>query len=296
MSVIPPRPKGPPLNALRAFEAAARLGGFAQASEELCVTPGAISQHIKALEEWTGTPLFQRKAHGVALTEAGQQLLPQFTHAFDAMSTATRALRATMARPSVTIAVLPSVAQLWLSPRLPTLHAAMPETRLTVLAMETPPNLNREMIDISLFIRTPTGADNEYILSQDLLFPVCAPQLAQQITKPADLTQQMLIHDESWSGDWGLWAQQFGQGFAPDQTGSRYSLYSLALDDARAGAGVLIGHAPLVHRDLERGVLVRPLEGSITTGQALIMEISPPKNAPKDVSKCVHYLMENKGI
>ncbi|WP_120500483.1 LysR family transcriptional regulator [Roseovarius sp. EL26] len=293
MSIIPPRPKGPPLNALRAFEAAARLGGFAQASEELCVTPGAISQHIKALEDWTGTPLFQRKAHGVMLTEAGQQLQPHFTHAFDAMSDATRALRSTMAQPTVTIAALPSVAQLWLSPRLPALRAAMPGTRLTVLAMETPPNLNREMIDISLFIRAPSGATNEHILTDDQIFPVCTPELAAQITRPADLAQQMLLHDESWSGDWDLWARNHGQGFIPEQMGSKYSLYSLALEEARAGAGILIGHAPLVHRDLEKGNLVRPIGGAVATSQALIMEISPPQNVAEEVSNCAQHLLEN---
>ena len=68
MPVSPPRPKGPPLNALRAYEAAARLGGFAAAAEELCVTPGAISQHIKTLEDWAGAPLFLRRSHGVRLT------------------------------------------------------------------------------------------------------------------------------------------------------------------------------------------------------------------------------------
>ena len=68
MSVSPPRPKGPPLNALRAFEAAARLGGFANAADELCVTPGAVSQHIKALEDWIGADLFERRSQGVRLS------------------------------------------------------------------------------------------------------------------------------------------------------------------------------------------------------------------------------------
>lgn len=296
MSVSPPRPKGPPLNALRAFEAAARLGGFAQAGEELCVTPGAISQHIKTLEDWTGTPLFKRKAHGVALTEAGQRLLPHFTQAFDALGEATRALRATMAQPTVTIAALPSIAQLWLSPRMPALRAAMPEVRFTILAMETPPNLSREMIDLSLFMRPITGADHEHVLCEDHLFPVCAPDVAKQISNPADLRHQTLIHDESWSGDWDLWLAQYGPEVPNSQAASRYSLYSLALDDARAGAGVLMGHAALIIRDLEKGILVRPLEGSIKTDQALIMEISPLQNASHEVSNCAHYLMNNHSV
>ncbi|SLN63248.1 Glycine cleavage system transcriptional activator [Roseovarius albus] len=296
MSVSPPRPKGPPLNALRAFEAAARLGGFAQASEELCVTPGAISQHIKTLEDWTGTPLFQRKAHGVVLTEDGQRLLPHFTQAFDALGNATRALRATMALPTITIAALPSIAQLWLSPRMPALRAAMPEVRFTILAMETPPNLSRELIDISLFMRPTSDDENQHILCEDHIFPVCTSEVAKQIVKPVDLLDHTLIHDESWSDDWDLWLKKYGPDVFNTQTEARYSLYSLALDDARAGAGVLMGHAALVNRDLEKGILVRPLEGFIQTDQPLIMETSPLKNAPKEVSDCAHYLMNDHRI
>ena len=83
MSVTPKRPKGPPLNAMRAFEAAARCNSFVLAAEELNVTAGAISQHIKALEDWAGVPLFERQAKGVSLSTAGRSLLPQFKRAFD---------------------------------------------------------------------------------------------------------------------------------------------------------------------------------------------------------------------
>ena len=82
MSVKPPRPMGPPLNALRAFEAAARLGGFSRAAEELCVTPGAVAQQIKQLEDWAGAPFFDRQAQGVQLNALGRQLLPMAERAF----------------------------------------------------------------------------------------------------------------------------------------------------------------------------------------------------------------------
>ena len=112
MSISPPRPKGPPLNALRAFEAAARLGGFTPAADELCVTPGAISQHIKSLEDWAGSPLFVRRSQGVSLTELGESVAAEFSTAFDAMGNAVRALRTRAAQSSINIAALPSVAQL----------------------------------------------------------------------------------------------------------------------------------------------------------------------------------------
>ena len=112
MPVSPPRPKGPPLNALRAFEAAIRLGGFAQAADELCVTPGAISQHIKALEDWAEAPLFERRSQGVVPTEFGLSLAEPFATAFDSIGQAVRHLRSGAQQETIHIAALPSVAQL----------------------------------------------------------------------------------------------------------------------------------------------------------------------------------------
>ena len=94
MNISPPRPKGPPLNALRAFETAARRGSFTAAADELCVTPGAIAQHIKTLESWAGARLFIRQAHGVKLTTLGSDILPGFVSAFDQLGDAVQTLRA----------------------------------------------------------------------------------------------------------------------------------------------------------------------------------------------------------
>lgn len=271
MPVSPPRPKGPPLNALRAFEAAARLGGFAQAAEELCVTPGAVSQHIKALEGWAGTPLFERRTHGVRLTPAGALLAPEFTAAFDRLGVAVRALQAQGPERSVHVAALPSLAQLWLSPRLPALRRAFPEVRFSVTALERPPNLMREMFDWSLFIEVPTGAAGEFVLEPDEIFPVCAPGLAACLTCPADLLAQDLLTDDSWSDDWGLWAAAAGLPASPAPEGHRFSLYALALEEARSGAGVLIGHGCLVRDALADGSLVAPFDLRVPTGRALVL-------------------------
>ena len=106
----PVRPKGPPLNALRAFESAARLGGFAAAASELCVTPGAITQHIKTLEAWVGAPLFKRHSKGVVLTTLGESTFNEFVQAFDQLGSAVQNLRSRAAPDTVRIAALPSIA------------------------------------------------------------------------------------------------------------------------------------------------------------------------------------------
>lgn len=292
MSVAPPRPKGPPLNALRAFEAAARLGGFAAAAEELGVTPGAISQHIRSLEDWTGVPLFERRSQGVRLSAAGAALLPGFTDAFDRMGQAVRSLRAAGSRRALHIAVLPSVAQLWLAPRLPALRAALPGLRISVSALEAPPNLDREMFDLSLFIRVPTGGPGEVVLTEDRILPVCAPGLAAEIAVPGDLAQQTLLHDASWAGDWALWAETVGCDLPGAGDGPQFSLYALAMAEAQSGAGVLMGHEVLVAGAQARGDLVAPLPGRVSTGKALVLEY-PRHGATKELKRLVALLKES---
>jgi len=280
MSVSPPRPKGPPLNALRAFEAAARLGGFANAAEELCVTPGAISQHIRALEDWIGADLFERRSQGVRLTTLGAEALPGFATAFDAMGAAVHGLRNAARHGTLHIAALPSVAQLWLSPRLPAVRAALPDLRVSVSAIETPPNLTRDLFDLSLFIRPPTRARGERVLAQDMILPVCAPEVATRLRSPADLAGETLLHDALWPEDWALWARAVLPGTRLPTNGPRYSLYAIALEEARHGAGVLMGHQSLVQSALGDGSLIAPFAAPVPTGKALVLEhpaFDPPR-------------------
>lgn len=274
MTVSPPRPKGPPLNALRAFEAAGRLGGFMRAAEELSVTPGAISQHIKALEDWVSAPLFERRSQGVKLTTTGARLLPEFTEAFDRLGSAVRTLRNSVPQPVLSIATLPSVALLWLSPRLPAIRKALPQVKISVTAMESPPNLERELFDLSLFLIEPTGGPREILLDQDEILPVCAPEVAARLTRPEDLAGEVLLHDASWIGDWPLWAARTGHEIGRAEDGPRFSLYSLALEEARHGAGVLMGHRALVEPLLAAGALVAPFPESVATGKALVLDVA----------------------
>ncbi|MEN8841128.1 MAG: LysR family transcriptional regulator [Octadecabacter sp.] len=274
MPVTPPRPKGPPLNALRAFEAAARLGGFSAAADELCVTAGAISQHIRSLEDWTGQPLFERRSHGVQLTAEGRHLLPQLTHAFDAIGTAVRGLRDLSQDRIVTIAALPSVAQLWLQPRLGLFREALGGVNLSVTVAETPPNLDRELFDLSLYMREPDARDGGIVLVYDSLIPVCAPDVAARLSTPADLAGQTLLHDEVWANDWPRWANAAGVTLTRPEDGPRFSLYSMAIEEAKASAGVLIGHTALLDGAVADGSLVMPFKETIKSPSALVADVA----------------------
>lgn len=283
MSVAPPRPPLPPLNALRAFEAAARLGGFLIAAGELGVTPGAVSQQVRILEDWAGVTLFERRSRGVRLTSDGMRVAAAMTRAFDALGLAAAELRARRDDPAVTLATLPSVAQLWLPARLDALRAALGHRQVSVTALETPPNLLRESYDLSIFFRDG-GIGTR--LDTDAVFPVCAPALAASIGTPEDLRGQILLHDTSWPADWRDWAAKLGVDLpaAKSGAGPKYSLYALVLAEAKAGAGVAIGHFPLVRASLADGTLVRPLQSAEAfagrtfreatgTGQSLALEI-----------------------
>lgn len=148
MPVQPPRPRLPSLNALRTFEAAARLGHFARAAEELGVTPSAAAQQIRQLEAWLGAGLFHRQAQGVVLTAAAREALPVLAEGFDRLAEAVQRLRASLGPPSLSVAALPSIAQFWLSPRL---RRAFPGLQVSLAAEERPPRFRRDLYDLGVF-------------------------------------------------------------------------------------------------------------------------------------------------
>lgn len=284
MAVSPPRPLDIPLSQLRAFEAAARLGGFAAAGAEIGVSAGAITAHIKALEARLGAPLFSRSAKGVVLTALGRRALPEITQAFDALSQAARKLREEAAPQTVHIATLPSIAQLWLSPRLPALRALAPEIAVSITAMEHPPDLKRMPYDLCLFYDATQG----WVLDGDVIFPVCAPALCAHLTSPADLARVACLSDATWSDDWDAWLSRFGQGVVP--RGPVFSLYALAVEEAVNGAGVLIGHRSLIARHLADGRLTRPFAGEVALPKALRLWSDRPLKAGSAAHRVAEWL------
>jgi LysR family glycine cleavage system transcriptional activator len=268
--IDPPSPRLPSLNALRAFEAASRLGGFAAAAAELNVTPGAVAAHIKALEDELGAALFERHSRRVRMTALGRSALPAFVDAFDRLGMAAQDLRQAAAPGRVHIAALPAIAELWLSPRLPGLRATLPGLDISISAVETPPNLKRAPFDLCAFFTDlpPSGAR---VIGEDCILPVCAPSLAAGLQTPDDLLAQVCLTDTTWEDDWTIWAKVAmpERSFVP--RGPRYSLYSLAVAQAASGAGVLMGHRLLVQRHLTDGTLVAPFGTEVSLGRVLAL-------------------------
>jgi len=295
MSVAPPKPKGPPLNALRAFEAAGRLGGFTNAAEELHVTPGAVAQHIKALEEWFGSELFERRSQGVSLTGLGESVLADFTNAFDQLGEAVHGLRSRANSKHIRIAALPSIAQLWLSPRLPAIRTSAPEITISVTALEHRPRLTREPFDLSIFFDEPLNSPNAVDLGPDVLFPVCAPSLANRLKVPTDLASVPLLHDATWANDWDHWVGAFMPMTKFDTQGPTFSLYSLAVEEAKNGAGVLIGHQSLVRQHLNEGSLIAPFSDTITRHHHLVIELAYAPEKHTTLRNVIDTLRDDDG-
>lgn len=288
MTVTPPRPKDLPLTALRAFEAAARLGGFAAASQELGVTPGAITAHIKSLELELGAALFDRTPRGVQLNALGAKVMPGFVEAFDQLGHAVQTLRSEAAPSTVHIAALPSLAQLWLSPRLPSLRAAAPDISISITAMEAPPNLKRAPYDLSLFY----SEDRKGALSRDVIFPVCSPAMAAKLSSPSDLSQVSCLSDSTWVDDWAIWATAANTSFTP--RGPEFSLYTLAVEETVNGAGVLMGHEALVASHMARGELVEPFDIKVQLNSSLRLWSQKPFKSRSAASRVMRWLEENR--
>ena len=262
----------PPLNALRAFEAAARHLSFAKAAAELHVTPAAVSHQVKALEEQLGVMLFRRLNKAVLLTDAGQRALPGMREAFDRLAETVERVRARRDDDRLTVSVAPSFGAKWLVPRLDRFRAAHPEIEIRIDGSTQLVDFAREDVDVAIRYgpgRYP-GLRVDRLL-QDEVSPVCSPRLCAgppPLGVPADLRRHTLLHvdwamrDPTWP-DWRMWLLAAGLRDVDSTRGPKFNQSSLAIEAAIAGQGVALGERALVAGDLAVGRLVRPFELSV---------------------------------
>ena len=251
----------PPLNALRAFEAAGRLGSFKAAAAELHVTHGAISRHVQSLEAWLGTPLFERSSRRVTLTEAGSSYLVEAGPALDRIAAATERCKDRRGRRLLRVNALSTFTLRWLLPNLDTFQSLHPgmEVRLTTAndAVDAVPEPQDVIIrggpdTFSGYITRPFLAEQR--------FPVCSPGLFARspLNRPEDLEQHVLLHVATLPRNWSKWLALAG---VPDlEPAGAFVLdhIYLALEAALDGLGVAMGPTALVAADLAAGRLVAP--------------------------------------
>lgn len=265
----PHRRRLPPLNAVRAFEAASRHASFQAAADELAVTPGAVAQQIKALEQWFGLALFRRlPSKGVALTPAGQRYAVAVSNLLDDLAEATARLVGQDNTNILTVSTVPSFASQWLIPRLGRFRQANPGLDVRVIAANGLTDFSKE--DVDVVIRWGRGHYPglwSQLLLEETFFPVCSPALVNHPEHPLrsieDLKHHTLLHEESeplfhGSPDWQRWLAIAGATGIDARRGPRFTHTYLALQAAAAGQGVALVTSVLIGDDLTTGRLVRP--------------------------------------
>jgi len=267
----------PPLNALRAFERAARCLSFRAAARELFVTPAAVSHQVKRLERYLGVALFHRGHRTVELTAEGEELAASLGELFKRLDLALD--RATARRAmDLRVSTMESFAAKWLAPRLHRFHRENPDVRVRIETSSESVDFARGSIDVA--IRYGPG-NYAGVIAEKLMdapvFPVCATSLrsdgAQPLATPDDLRRHTLLHDESAAGrsgvpDWPAWLEASGASGVDAARGPVFASIYLAQEAAIAGHGVALGVAPLVEEDLQRGRLVKPFDHPLPNSYA----------------------------
>jgi len=262
----------PPLNSVRAFEAAARALSFQRAGDELGVTAGAIAQQVKGLEAWLGKPLFRRlPSKGVVLTEEGQLYAASIRDILDALADATSRIVQRSASNVLTVSTVPSLASQWLIPRLGNFRKVRPDLEVRILVSVGLTDFDREDVDIAIRLGGGIypGMRSDHLMDETF-FPVCSPALAadpeRPLREPADLRHHTLLHEQHEASipayvDWPQWLEAAGVGDKVDSTrGPRFSHTFLAIEAAASGQGVALATSALIGDNVRSGRLVKPFD------------------------------------
>ena len=262
----------PPLTALRAFEAAARHMSFAKAAEELYVTPAALSYQIKSLEADLGEPLFHRLNRAVELTEAGRALAPGVSEGFEALHAAVRNMKRLSATRPFSVTAGPAFTAKWLAPRIYRFVEQHPDIEIRFTASLKRMSFETDDVDAAIRFSRVDEEPGCYVetLIEELMAPLCTPEIAAQLNGPADLKNFHLVHDESLffmakPPNWGFWLSAAGVEFDWNH-GPRFSNADQVLGAAVGGGGVALGRLSLAADDIAAGRLVAPFDLAIDTG------------------------------
>ncbi len=268
----------PPLNALRAFEAAARHLSFTRAADELNVTQAAISHQVKALETHFGQPLFRRLPRRLLLTEAGQTLLPAVRDGFARIVEAAETVRRRDEARVLTVSLTPSFGGKWLAPRLARFWTAHPDIELHLQHSMQLVDFARDEVDLAVRWGRGgwPGVVQELLIAADLV-PVCSPRLLdgpRPLATPDDLRRHTLLHQEDFQ-DWVEWLAAAGVDDIDARRGPVLNDFQVLLQTTVQGAGVALAPAPLVAEELADGRLVRPFAAAPETAFAYHL-VYPP--------------------
>jgi LysR family transcriptional regulator, glycine cleavage system transcriptional activator len=252
----------PPLRALTAFEAAARLGSFRSAASELGITRSAVSHQVKLLEDRLGLMLFRRDARRAELTTSGQAYYPMIKDAFDQIEAHTKAIKPSTVDNELTIQVYVTVALKWLIPRLHDFERRFPDTKVRLSTSYIDWDFDERNVDVGLVLARNKQTGHHYApIFQSMLVPVCSPKLLQgenALKKPDDLKKHKLIDVYTAEEDWQLWLEAAGVKAIKPQNRLSVDSYILAQEAAIEGRGVAMTIGPFAMEEIKLGRLVQP--------------------------------------
>jgi LysR family transcriptional regulator, glycine cleavage system transcriptional activator len=270
----------PSLNALRAFEAAARHLSLTKGAQELHVSPGALSHQIRGLEDLLGIPLFERRVRSIALTEAGKRLYPGLQAGFLQIRDAVAGLRSRSHERVLVVSTPPGLTSKWLAPRLYRFASAYPEIDARISSTLSNADFTTDGVDVAVRHMDLEPIADRALMTEKLvelyLVPVCSPRLIERhgpLDTPAALAHAPLIHDETLNRfvkllNWEDWFKAAGVEGVDLSRGLRFNSADHALDAAAEGAGVLLAHDLLAYDELRTGRLVIPVARPIHSGRA----------------------------
>ncbi len=270
----------PPLNWLKAFEAAGRHLSFTHAADELGVTQAAISQHVKALELFLDRLLFRRGHQRLTLTGAGESYLPKLSAAFDLVAAGTSEVLSQGSDGGLTVRVPPSFSTKWLIPRLEKFHATHPDIdiRLTSLGQEA--NFSSDHVDLE--IRNGMGQWQHLeatLLIHEDIFPVCSPDLFEHEGRnwlPEDLLETTLLDVPGYPEGWDAWLEGVDASPLSKHTSISFDQSMMAIQAAVSGMGVALGRSSLVEDEIKSGQLISPFDAVLKASGAYYV-VCPPE-------------------
>ncbi|WP_105258500.1 transcriptional regulator GcvA [Pseudoalteromonas sp. T1lg88] len=261
----------PPLNSLKAFEAAARHLSFTKAAEELYVTQAAVSHQIKTLEEHLGLKLFLRKNRSLLLTEEGQGYFLDIKEIFTQLDDATERRLARGAKGSLTVSLTPSFAIQWLVPRLSLFNEQHPDIDVRIKAQDQDDNSLQDDVDVAIYYgRGHWSGVETHKLHTEYLVPLCSPMLLtgpKPLNEPQDLQNHTLLHDTT-RRPWKVWMKTAGVRNVQVNQGPIFSHSSMAMQAATHGQGVALGNLVLAKPEIDAGRLIVPFNHSLESKNA----------------------------
>ena len=278
--------KLPPLNAVRAFEAAGRYLSFTGAARELLVTQSAVSRNVSILEDLLGAKLFFRRQRGIELTARGEAYFRTLSTALDQIDNATRRVRDDADETLLRLKLPPTFAIRWLVPRLHAFKALHPQIEVQVTTSHNPGDFERE--DVDVFVHSEFGAppgDGYRRLFGEVLTPVCSPRLlagAAPLEQAEDLARHTLLSSSNRPRDWPLWLAAAGLPTLESASAITFDNAALAYQAAIDALGVVIAQRALIEDDLKAGRLIAPLALHVATQGAYYLAFHPHRpKAPR---------------